>query len=167
MLLLINRGKLLIKDGPPIIRTMRGMRWNGNHSGYETSLTLDSLTNIRTTLGLTSRQIAPAVHPDLMRWAIAAKASADEAKAALDKVGRGEFEDFPWLDNSGEGKAPFHHQQVMASFAVNVDGVAFFCEMRTGKTRAWLEATARKIELGRHRLHADCLSGEGDERLGA
>ncbi len=150
--LLPNRGKLLVKGGPRSIGALPGARWNGNHQGYELTLTLDTLTAVRTTLGLTGAQIRPAVHPDLLRWVQAARASADEAAAALDRVRRNDFEEFPWIDNvrdaRGNYRPPYHHQQVMATFAYLVDGAAYFCEMRTGKTRAYVEAASRKVREG-------------------
>jgi SNF2 family DNA or RNA helicase len=150
--LLPNRGKLLVKGAPRSVGSLPGARWNGNHQGYELSLTLDTLTLVRETLGLTGAQIRPAVHPDLMRWVQAARASADEAAAALARVQRGDFINFPWTDNVGDAqhrlRPPFRHQQVMATFAYLVDGAAFFCEMRTGKTRSYIEAASQKARDG-------------------
>lgn len=150
--LLPNRGKLLVRDAPRVIGTLPGARWNGTQHGYELTLTLDTLTRVRETLGLTGPQIYPACHPDLLSWVRAARDSADEAADALDRVRRRDFVAFPWMDTvrdaNGLERPPYEHQKVMATFAYLVDGAAFFCQMRTGKTRAFIEAASQKARDG-------------------
>lgn len=113
----------------------------------ELSLTLDTLSAIRRTLGVTGSELAACCDETVMRWAKAAHATEQSVTATHQRLGAGMLREFPWVDNR-DGLPPYSHQRVMATAAVEIPGCAFLCEMGTGKTRGAAEAASFMIRAG-------------------
>lgn len=115
---------------------------------YELSLTLETLRRVREAFGLTPQDFARCLHPDLLKWSIAAGKSEQRIAAVHARIERKDYLQLPWLDNTGKGRRPFDHQRVMATVAASLDGSAFLCEVGTGKTRAAIEAASYLVRSG-------------------
>lgn len=136
------------------------------------SLTVDSLRALRKVAGVSSAEFARWCAADVVEWARAAARSEEAVDQLHRRIADGYRTSLPWVDKRADTpapatapreqtyvdpadgvrrwsyRAPFDHQQVMATAAAELDGVAYLCEMGTGKTRAAVEATS-------HRLRAD------------
>jgi SNF2 family DNA or RNA helicase len=111
------------------------------------SLTLESLRALRTRLEIDKQQMAALCTPDVLRWARAAGKMEQQVNALHARLATGWRKPFPWQDTEGN-RPPFEHQVVMATVADELDGVAFVCEMGTGKTRAAVEVMHAKLNRG-------------------
>lgn len=120
---------------------------------YELSLTLETLARIKQKSGLSSRELAACCSGEVMAWARAAHAAQSRVKDVHRRIADGHRARLPWVDNAGdpvtgEYRPPFDHQKIMATAAVEVDGLAFLCEVGTGKTRAATEAASALVRAG-------------------
>lgn len=158
-------GRLYV-SGPAYALAARcpGASVNTRRRWIELSLTLQSLRALKDALNFTSAQLAAHCSENVMRWARAAKASEDIVREIHRRINAGELRDLPWsdaragrpapegADGSVDGawlyRPPFHHQRVMATAAIEADGMAFICDMGTGKTRAAIEAMRARRRAG-------------------
>src|SRR5690606_17983362 len=98
-------------------------------------------------------ELADCCTPEVMAWARAAHASNRRVQDLHRRIADGYRTPLPWLDRTGhpatgEYRAPFDHQKIMATAACELDGLAFLCEVGTGKTRAGLEAASYHVRNG-------------------
>jgi SNF2 family DNA or RNA helicase len=155
-------------DASVFARKLKGVVMNPRRRSYEVSLTLETLMAIRDAAGMTGQQLARRCDPSVMRWARAARKSQDAVLEIHRKIEAGYLTDLPWLDRRAgteaptwappsqvdDGglytyRAPYHHQQIMATVATEISGLSFIADMGTGKTRAAIEAMAHH---GRNKL---------------
>jgi SNF2 family DNA or RNA helicase len=118
----------------------------------ELSLTLDTLRALKEAVRMTSGELAACCTPDVMLWAKAANRQERDVEEIRQRIRQGQYVPLPWMDrrlDGGPKRVPYEHQKVMASMAVQVPGLAFLCEMGTGKTRAAIEAAAELVRRGR------------------
>jgi SNF2 family DNA or RNA helicase len=169
-------GRLYV-SGPGYKRlaSLNGATENVKRSSMELSLTLNTLRQVRRHLGLTSEQLARFCTPEVMQWATAASRMEKLVKSTHDTVGEGYRLDLPWHDARADllapataderytyeldgnkywrYRAPYDHQGVMATVACALDGLAFICDMGTGKTRAGIEAARYLLDTNQ----LDCI----------
>lgn len=138
-------GRLYV-TGPDreLAASLPGAASNERRGAIEVSLRLETLRKFRQRLGLTQAQFLTLCSEKVSSWiraAVSIEAQVADVHAAIE---RGERATLPWQD-AEEGLPPFDHQQVMATVALALDGVAFICEMGTGKTRGALESIAEQL----------------------
>lgn len=131
--------------GPPLV-------YNPRRHGYEASLTLATLRALRTaSCGEDRRAFSRLCEADVLRWAQAATTSEARVTDMHARLEAGYRARLPWQDYTWQEqgfaapRVPFAHQQVMATAALELDGVAFICDVGTGKTRAAVEAMAAQV----------------------
>jgi SWI/SNF-related matrix-associated actin-dependent regulator 1 of chromatin subfamily A len=167
-----GHGRLYV-GGPSAgaLRTLKGAAENARSQEIELSLTLETLRAIRQKLNVTPERMASYCTPEVLAWARAAGASESGLGEVHRRIEAGERVALPWHDAragtpapasakesavectpAGERvwkyRAPFAHQQVMATVGCWLDGAAFLCEMGTGKTRAGIECLRHQFETG-------------------
>lgn len=164
----VGYGKLLIQ-GPRSLEGIEGCFWNDRTSKYELSLTLPTIGRVKEVLGLSSAQLASRCSPQLMTWARAAKASEDRCDELLRRMESGWRTPLAWKDARAgtspvtgqlyktdeigadglfKHRAPFAHQEVMATLMAELEGAGIWGEVGTGKTRAAAVAAEEKVRRG-------------------
>jgi SNF2 family DNA or RNA helicase len=165
-------GRLYV-GGPSAGRlaTVRGSTWNEKRRAFEMSLTLDSLREIASKLAISKERLWQFCSEPVKAWARAAGLSEKGLKHLHEQMAAGYRVELPWVDNRRDTpappsaqprevyydengvlrylyRAPFAHQGIMSTLAVELDGAAFLCEMGTAKTRSAIEAMAEKFRRG-------------------
>ncbi|HEX5097246.1 MAG TPA: SNF2-related protein, partial [Acidimicrobiia bacterium] len=124
----------------------RNAQVRGGGPTVHLSLTLDTLRDMKTALRMTSQELAACCTEPVMRWARAANTLERDVAAVHDRIAARRFVPLPWEDHVHDPPyAPYEHQRVMATVAVDIPGAAFLCEMGTAKTRSAIEAVAEMI----------------------
>lgn len=166
-------GRLYV-SGPHAQRVagrMPGAALNKDREAIELSMTLETLRALRERTGESKAQFAVHLAEPVMRWA---KYAGETEKAVKDlhvRMAAGYRTDLPWEDyrahtpapqwaeerdvyTDDEGvrrwkyRTPYAHQMVMGTAACELDGVAYLCQVGTGKTRSGSEALAYKFRQG-------------------
>jgi hypothetical protein len=165
------KGKLVVKGaGERLLAQLPGACWSHEHRWWELSLTLRSLRAVRATLGYDRPAFTGCCSEPVLAWARRAGQAEARVLALHQKMATGWRTPLPWLDRRAgtvagpeaedrevemvgghrvyRYRAPFAHQQVMATVAAELDGMANLGEMGTGKTRAIVEAAAESFRRG-------------------
>lgn len=124
----------------------------GGNAVVELSLTLDTLRAMKEAVRMTTNELAACCTDDVMLWAKAANRQERDITEIVQRAKLGQYVNLPWLDrrlDGGPRRDAYAHQKVMATIAVNAPGIAFLCEMGTGKTRAAIEAAAELVRRGK------------------
>lgn len=156
----MDRGRLTA-TGPDYHRlgTVAATDWR--RSMARAALVLDTLRTWRRALGCSSGELARVCSPRLLAWARSAGRTQQALADVHARLGSGFRDDLPWTVHQpltlragtpeehtyrpGERVPPFAHQEVMATVALAVEGgVAFLCDVGTGKTRAAIEVIRAK-----------------------
>ncbi len=150
----VEYGKIYVYGpGNSIAQVVPGAALNKKKRAFEVSLTLETLRTLRKAMGVSGEEFVRSCTQELGTWAKAAQVSDATVRAVHARLAAGERQPLPWLDRAAarEGRAPYApygHQQVMASVACWLNGVAFEGDVGTGKTRAAIEAMSHRARMG-------------------